>query len=135
MDSNFSLWLGVLASHSWQPGLWILNLQSQFHNCLSQFYAVNCLIHSPSWVSSEPWYTIKTKSINCRHLVNINWINSFILGFLCRPFLKSLLNLLHYHLCFMFCFFWPWSMWNLSSLVLEGKVLTTGTPGKYLCLI
>ena len=38
----------------------------------------------------------------------------------------------------MFCFFWPQDMWNLSFLTsggicapaFEGKVLTTGPPGK-----
>ena len=36
--------------------------------------------------------------------------------FWCGPFLKSLLNLLQYCFCFMFCgFFWPRGMWDLSS--------------------
>ena len=30
--------------------------------------------------------------------------------------LKSLLNLLQFCFCFMFCFFWPGGMWDLSSL-------------------
>ena len=49
----------------------------------------------------------------------------------CGPFLKSLLNLLQYCFCFMFCFFfWLRGMWDLSSpmrnqttlLTLEGKL-------------
>ena len=35
--------------------------------------------------------------------------------FLCGPFLKSLLNLLQYCLCFMFLAFWTGGMWYLSS--------------------
>ena len=30
-------------------------------------------------------------------------------------FLKSLLNLLHYHFCFLFWFFWQWGMLDLTS--------------------
>ena len=33
----------------------------------------------------------------------------------CGPFLKSLLNLWQYFVCFMFWFFWPRSIWDLSS--------------------
>ena len=33
----------------------------------------------------------------------------------CRPFLKSLLNLLQYCFCFIFWFFGPWDMWDLRS--------------------
>ena len=38
--------------------------------------------------------------------------------FWCGLFLKSLLNLLHYCFCFMFCFvfFSPWGVWDLSCL-------------------
>ena len=32
-----------------------------------------------------------------------------------KAFLKPLLNLLQYCFYFMFVFFWPWGMWNLSS--------------------
>ena len=54
--------------------------------------------------------------------------------FLCGPFLKFLLNLLQYCLFFMFWFFgWeaceiltPQSGIELVTLILEGKVLTTG---------
>ena len=37
--------------------------------------------------------------------------------FWCRPFLKSLLNLLQYCFCFMFWFFGLQGMWNLRSLI------------------
>ena len=40
----------------------------------------------------------------------------FLRFFWCGPFLKSLLNLLQYCFCFMFWFFWPQGMWDLSSL-------------------
>ena len=58
--------------------------------------------------------------------------------FWCRPFLKSLLNLLQYCLCFMFLFFGhdacgilaPWPGLKPAPPTLEGKVLTTGPPGK-----
>ena len=50
---------------------------------------------------------------------------------------KSLLNLLPSCFCFMFWFFWPQGMWDLTSLTrdgthtpCEGEVLTTGPPGK-----
>ena len=33
----------------------------------------------------------------------------------CGPFFKSLLNLWQYFVCFVFRFFWPWSIWDLSS--------------------
>ena len=57
--------------------------------------------------------------------------------FLYGPFLKSLLNLLHCF-CFTFCFFsWdacgilgPWPGIEPTPPALEGKVLTTGLPGK-----
>ena len=55
--------------------------------------------------------------------------------FWCGPFFffKSLLNLLQYRFCFMFCFFWPWGMWDVApqqriqpaSPALKGKVFTT----------
>ena len=35
--------------------------------------------------------------------------------FRCRPFLKSLSNLLQYCFCFMFWIFWPQGLWDLSS--------------------
>ena len=38
----------------------------------------------------------------------------FLRFFLCRLFLKSLLNLLQCCFCFMF-FLWPWGMWDSSS--------------------
>ena len=58
------------------------------------------------------------------------------------PFLKSLLNVLQYCVCFVL-FFWPGTMWDLNSPpgiepsppALEGEVLTTGPPGKFpLCI-
>ena len=53
-------------------------------------------------------------------------------------FLDSLLNLLQYCYCFMFCFFGPeaygilspWPGIELTPLAVEGEVLTTGLPGK-----
>ena len=56
------------------------------------------------------------------------------------PFLKSLLNLLHYCFCFIVLAFLATGMWDLSSRLgikparpaLEGEVLTTGPPGKKL---
>ena len=53
-------------------------------------------------------------------------------------FFKSLLNLLQYCFYFMFCFLSTGGIWNFSSSTrdrtctpaLEGKVLTTGLPGK-----
>ena len=54
------------------------------------------------------------------------------------PFLKSLLNLLQYCFCFMFCFFGPKACGilaahpgiELSPRAWEGEVLTTRWPGK-----
>ena len=44
-----------------------------------------------------------------------------IFFFECAPFLKSLLNLLQYHFCFLlFC---PWGMWNLSTSCLWASLL------------
>ena len=46
------------------------------------------------------------------------YFNFFKIYFWCRPFLKTLLNLLQCCFCFMFCLFysfWPWCMWNLGS--------------------
>ena len=59
----------------------------------------------------------------------------------CGPFLKSLLNLLQYSFCFMFSFFllcfpFPygilahWSGIEPTPPAVEGKVLTTRSPGK-----
>ena len=53
-------------------------------------------------------------------------------------FKKSLLNVLQYCFCFMFCFFGheacgvlaPWPGIEPTPPALEGKVLTTGPPGK-----
>ena len=39
----------------------------------------------------------------------------FFRSFWCGPCLKSSLNLLQYCFCFMFWFFWPLGMWDLSS--------------------
>ena len=59
--------------------------------------------------------------------------------FWCGPFfLKSLLNLLQYYFCFMFCLFGPkacgilapWPGIEPTPPALEGEVLTTGPPGK-----
>ena len=46
--------------------------------------------------------------------------------------LKSLLSLLQYFFCFMFWFFGPQACGILAPRppALEGKVLTTGLPGK-----
>ena len=52
-------------------------------------------------------------------------------------FLKSLLNLLYYTICFMFWFFGqeahgilaPLTGIELASPALEGKILTTALPG------
>ena len=60
--------------------------------------------------------------------------------FLCGPFLKSLLNLLQYWFCFMFWFLGckargilpPWPEIQHTPPALEGKVLSTGLPGKSL---
>ena len=57
-------------------------------------------------------------------------------------FFKSLLNLLQYYFCFMFCVFGceaygilaPWPVIEPVSLALEGSALTTGPPGKPLTL-
>jgi len=79
-----------------------------------------------------------------RQILN-HWTTSNVLRFFffwCGQFLKSLLNLLQYCFCFMFCFFWPQCMWDLGSQpgieptspVVEGEVLTTGPPGKSLSL-
>ena len=62
----------------------------------------------------------------------------FKIFFLHGPFLKSLLNLLHYCFCFMFCFFGhkacrilaPKQGSNPYAPALEGEVLTIGPPGK-----
>ena len=62
----------------------------------------------------------------------------FIFIFWCGQFLKSLLNLLQYCFCFMFWFFGfeaygiltPWPGIEPAPPTLEGKVLTTGLPGK-----
>ena len=39
-----------------------------------------------------------------------------VISFFFFSFLKSLLNLLQYYICFLFWFFWPQGMWDLSSL-------------------
>ena len=44
----------------------------------------------------------------------------FLRFFLCRPFKKSLLNLFQNCFYFMFWFFWPQGMWDLSSQTRDG---------------
>ena len=64
----------------------------------------------------------------------------FLRSFWCRPFLKSLLNMLQCCFCFMFWFFGHKACGILAPQpgikptppALEGKVLTTGPPGKSL---
>ena len=67
--------------------------------------------------------------------------HSFLLKknfFWCVPFLKSLLNLSHHCFCFMFWFLGckafgisaPWPEMKPIPSTLEGKLLTTGLPGK-----
>ena len=79
-----------------------------------------------------------------------SWFNSTLivcihvlrLFFYCRPFLKSLLNLLQYCFCFMFRFFVCKAFGILASppeikpalLALEGQVLTSGLPEKSLSI-
>ena len=87
-----------------------------------------------SWVpklhenrSSSVWKLILCISISLFFFFKVFFFNG--------PFLKSLLNLLQYCFCFIFC---PRTMWDLNSPpgmepsppVLEGEVLTTGPPGK-----
>ena len=65
---------------------------------------------------------------------------SFLSFFRCEPFLKTLLTLLQYCLCFLFWFFGyeacgilpPQSVIEPVPPTLEGKVLTTGLSGKSL---
>jgi len=66
-------------------------------------------------------------------------LHMIIFMFQCYSFFfKSLLNLLQYCFYFMFCFLSTGGIWNFSSSTrdrtcipaLEGKVLTTGLPGK-----
>ena len=70
-----------------------------------------------------------------------NSLKFFFFFFEVDHFFKSLLNLLQYCYCFMFsCFFGcktcgilaPWPGIEPAPPVLEGKVLTTGPPGKSL---
>ena len=78
-------------------------------------------------------YFQETKSLllNCKTVFFF-----FFLGY--GPFLKSLLNLLHYCFCFIILAFLATGMWDLSSRsgikparpALEGEVLTTGPPGE-----
>ena len=68
-------------------------------------------------------------------------VKTFFFGY--RPFLKSLLNLLQYCLCFILCLFGCEACGILASLpgiesahpTLEGDVLTTGSPRKSLKLL
>ena len=73
------------------------------------------------------------------------YLDNFLLllfkkNFLCGPFLKSLLNLLQYRFCFMFWFFGYEACGILAPRpgikpalpALEGEVLTTGLPVKFL---
>ena len=63
-----------------------------------------------------------------------------LFDFGCGPFLKFLLSLLPYCFCFILWVSWLRGRWHLSSSTrdwtytpaLEGKVLTTGLPGKSL---
>ena len=67
----------------------------------------------------------------------------YLFIFWCGPFLKSLLNLLQYCFCSMFWFFGheacgilaPQPGIKPASPALEGEVLTTGPPGKSLCVL
>lgn len=62
----------------------------------------------------------------------------FFLKFFYVPFLKSLLSLSHHCFCFMFWFLGcqafgisaPWPEMKPTPSTLDGKVLTTGLPGK-----
>ena len=81
-------------------------------------------------------YFQETKSLllNCKTVL--------LLFFLYGPFLKSLLNWLHYCFCFIVLTFLATGMQDLRSwpgikpipLTLESEVLTTGPPGKKLNL-
>ena len=75
-------------------------------------------------------------------LIHNFFLAYFFKKFLCGPFLKSLLSLLKYCFCFIFWFLGYESGRTLSPrsgikptpLALEGEVLTTGPPGKFLFL-
>ena len=91
---------------------------------LPSFWAL-CVLSTDVWVSF--W----------QHKIRSNLIAVFILRFWCGLFLKSLLNLLQYCFCFLFWFLTeacgilaPLRGIEPTLPVLEGEVLTTGSPGK-----
>ena len=92
----------------------------------------------------RPWgFPGKSTGVGCHCLLwwkaHFTIFVSFFF-FWCGPFLKSLLNLLQYCFCFMFCFFPPQACVILApqsgikpaTSALEGEVLTTGPPRKSL---
>ena len=79
-----------------------------------------------------------------RHFCGFFFVCFIFCLFSCRPFLKSLLNLLQYCCCFFFFFFLWFAFLTVRHLgilaprpgselvfpAMEGEALTTGLPGK-----
>ena len=78
----------------------------------------------------------------CESAISLSFV-IFLRSFWCRPFLKSLLNMLQCCFCFMFWFFGHKACGILAPQpgikptppTLEGKVLTTGPPGKVFAIV
>ena len=98
------LFWALTHTHTW------VNRHQALHWKASASY---CLWIKPHWkrqtVPSRGRILGENKTVVRVHLklyLFISW---------CGPFLKSLLNLWQYFVCFMFWFFWPRSIWDLSS--------------------
>ena len=92
----------------------------------------------PMWIYATKHLCFILHLQSCLFFFLPSFFFSFFFG--CEPFLKSLLTLLQYCLCFLFWFFGyeacgilpPQSVIEPVPPTLEGKVLTTGLSGKSL---
>ena len=124
---SLDLWLIVRLWQCWGDSLWMKMIGTRKIQSYKHYGSLKMQLkcHAlQSKVLETPWFP------NHKHEVK----KSFFFIF------KSLLNLLQHCFCFMFWFFGPeacgilvpWPGIKHSLPALEGKVLTTGPPGKSL---
>ena len=139
---------------------WNLTFQSNFHVTKFSSHALSPLLNrafikftqlillllgtpfslylTPHFLGFHPTFML-TPQFSFAQFFSFFFFLKIFFFFWCGPFSKSLLNLLQYCFCFLFWIFGPeacgifapWPGIEHAPPALEGKVLTTGPPGKF----